>query len=223
MGISVVIPALDEGDQIAAAIASARAPEVVEVLVVDGGSADETAARAARAGATVLAAPRGRARQMNAGAARATGDVLLFLHADTRLPPGFGAAVVAALADDGVVGGRFDVRLEPSSPLLALVAALMNHRSRWSGIATGDQALFVRRSVFTAMGGYADIPLMEDIALTRDLKRHGRLAALRLHVTTSSRRWRTHGPLRTILLMWWLRYRYWRGASPHELKRHYAD
>jgi rSAM/selenodomain-associated transferase 2 len=222
MRLSVIIPALNEAPQIAAAINSARAPEV-EVIVVDGGSDDETAARASAAGAEIVHAARGRARQMNAGAARAGGDALLFLHADTRLPSDFAAVVAGALADPGVVGGRFDVRLEPSSPLLALTAALINRRSRLTSIATGDQALFVRRAVFEAMGGFVDEPLMEDVAFTRDLKRRGRVAALRAQVVTSSRRWLQHGVLRTILLMWWLRFLYWCGAAPADLKRRYAD
>jgi rSAM/selenodomain-associated transferase 2 len=223
MPLSVIIPALDEAERIGAAVASARDPLVGEVIVVDGGSRDETAATARAAGARVLEAPRGRARQMNAGAARAAGDVLLFLHADTTLPVGFATAVRTALADPSVVGGRFDVRLEPSSPFLALTAALINLRSRWSGIATGDQALFVRRDVFVALGGFPDVPLMEDVAFSRALKRRGRVAALRARVTTSSRRWLHHGPLRTVLLMWWLRFLYWCGVSPAELKRRYAD
>jgi hypothetical protein len=127
------------------------------------------------------------------------------------------------LSDPAMVGGRFDLRLDPSSPFLALTAALINLRSRLSGIATGDQALFVRRQVFTAMGGFEDIPLMEDVAFTRALKRHGRVSALREHVSTSSRRWVRDGPLRTVLLMWWLRFLYWRGVPPAELKRRYAD
>lgn len=223
MRLSVIIPALDEAPRIAAAIASARAPLVGEIIVVDGGSCDDTAARARAAGALVWDAPRGRARQMNAGAARAAGEVLLFLHADTTLPSGFDDAVCEACAQASVVGGRFDLRLEPSSPVLALTAALINLRSRLSGIATGDQALFVRRAVFEAMGGFADVPLMEDIAFTRALKRRGRVVALRARVTTSSRRWLHHGPLRTILLMWWLRFLYWRGVPPAELKRRYVD
>lgn len=220
MRISVVIPALDEAARIAAAVASAGA---CEVIVVDGGSGDDTIARARAAGAEVCEAERGRARQMNAGARRATGDVLLFLHADTRLPPGFDAAVAGALADAAVAGGRFDLRLEPGSPFLDLTAGLINLRSRLTGIATGDQALFARRTAFDAVGGYQDIPLMEDVAFSRALKRQGRVVALRQRVTTSSRRWLEHGPLRTVLLMWWLRFLYWRGVAPADLKRRYAD
>jgi rSAM/selenodomain-associated transferase 2 len=171
----------------------------------------------------VLSAPRGRAAQMNAGAAQARGDVLLFLHADTHLPAGFDAAVNAVLADAATVSGRFDVRLVPETPLLRLVAALMNGRSRLTGIATGDQAIFVRRSAFEAIGGFEPIPLMEDVALTRALKRHGGVACLRDRVETSSRRWLRDGPIRTILLMWRLRFLYFCGVSPERLRRKYAD
>ncbi len=223
MRISVVVPALDEAEHIASALSSARAPAVCELIVVDGGSTDATAAIAAAAGARVCAARRGRAAQMNAGAAQAGGDVLLFLHADTRLPPDFDRAIGDALRDAGAVGGRFDVRLEPSTPLLALVAGLMNARSRLSGIATGDQALFVRRATFEAMGGFEDIPIMEDVAFSRALKRRGRVACLRAKVATSSRRWQVDGPGRTIALMWWLRFLYWCGVPPAALKQRYAD
>jgi len=221
--ISIVVPALDEEAQIAAALASARAPGVREVIVVDGGSRDATARVARQHADAVLSAPRGRAVQMNAGAAAAGGDVLLFLHADTRLPPGFDSAVLAALADPAVVGGRFDLRLVPGTPLLRLVGGLINLRSRLSRIATGDQALFVRRSVFEALGGFAAIPLMEDVAFTQALKRRGRIACLREQVETSSRRWLRDGPLRTILLMWWLRLLYACGVAPERLRRRYAD
>ena len=223
MDISIVVPALDEEAQIAAALASARAPGVREVIVVDGGSRDATARVARQHADAVLSAPRGRAVQMNAGAAAAGGDVLLFLHADTRLPPGFDSAVLAALADPAVVGGRFDLRLVPGTPLLRLVGGLINLRSRLSRIATGDQALFVRRSVFEALGGFAAIPLMEDVAFTQALKRRGRIACLREQVETSSRRWLRDGPLRTILLMWWLRLLYACGVAPERLRRRYAD
>jgi rSAM/selenodomain-associated transferase 2 len=221
--ISVVVPALDEEGQIAACLASARGAAVGEILVVDGGSRDATAAVARRAGATVLHAARGRATQMNAGAASASGDILLFLHADTRLPPGFDALVVAALCDPAVVGGRFDVCLVPGTPLLQLIGALMNLRSRLSRIATGDQALFVRRAAFAALGGFESIPLMEDVAFSAALKRAGRIACLRAKVETSSRRWQRDGPLRTVLLMWWLRFLYFCGVPPERLHRHYAD
>jgi rSAM/selenodomain-associated transferase 2 len=220
--ISVIIPALNEEAQIEAAVASARGPLVAEVIVVDGGSDDATVARAGAAN-VVVGTRRGRAAQMNTGAARAQGDVLLFLHADTRLPDGFDAAIAAGLADPLAVGGRFDVRLVPGTPLLATVAALMNRRSRYTRIATGDQAIFVRRAIFEQVGGFPDIALMEDIELSRALKRRGRIACLRLQVETSSRRWLRDGPIRTILRMWWLRALYFCGVTPQSLRRRYAD
>jgi rSAM/selenodomain-associated transferase 2 len=223
MKISVIVPALDEAAQIAETLASARAPAVCEIVVVDGGSSDATAEVARQHADRVLTAPRGRAVQMNAGAALARGEVLLFLHADTRLPAGFDSAVLTALSDPAMVGGRFDVRLVPGTPLLVLVGALMNLRSRLSRIATGDQAIFVRRTVFESLGGFEPIPLMEDVSFSRALKRRGHVACLRSTVETSSRRWLEDGPLRTVLLMWWLRLLYFCGASPHRLRRRYAD
>jgi rSAM/selenodomain-associated transferase 2 len=218
--ISVVVPALDEGAGIEQALRSARARQVIEVLVVDGGSADDTAARARLLADRVLVAPRGRALQMNAGAAVARGDVVLFLHADTHLPVGFADAVERAL-DRGAIAGRFDVELRGTHPLLPIIARLMNERSRWTGIATGDQAIFVRRDVFARLGGFAAIPLMEDVELSARLRRSGRVAALRERVSTSARRWEEHGVLRTIVLMWWLRLAYALGASPERLARAY--
>jgi rSAM/selenodomain-associated transferase 2 len=158
---------------------------------------------------------------MNAGAARARGEVLVFLHADTELPAKALLAIEAALDDPQVVGGRFDVRLDGSCVLLRLVAALMNARSRLTGIATGDQAIFVRRCIFDSLGGYADIPLMEDVEFSRRLKRAGRTASLRLTVTTSARKWERDGLLRTIFLMWSLRLLYWLGVPPPRLHRWY--
>jgi rSAM/selenodomain-associated transferase 2 len=158
---------------------------------------------------------------MNAGVAAAHGDVLLFLHADTALPDGAGRAIRAALADPAVVAGRFDVRLDSRRPLLRVVAWMMNRRSRLTGISTGDQAIFVRRAVFDALGGYANIPLMEDVELTRRLKRRGRLAALPLRVTTSARKWEREGAIRTIVLMWSLRLCYALGVAPARLHRWY--
>ena len=189
---------------------------------MDGGSTDATAAIAARfPQVRLLASPRGRARQMNAGARAARGDVLLFLHADTLLPDGALAAVEAAVGDPGVVAGRFDVRFDNPRPVFRMIAWFMNPRSRWSGISTGDQAIFVRREVFEALGGYPDMPLMEDVELCRRLKRRGRLAALRLRVTTSARKWEREGAVRTILLMWALRLLYMVGVPPARLHRWY--
>jgi rSAM/selenodomain-associated transferase 2 len=189
---------------------------------VDGGSTDATAAIVARSSRVrPLASPRGRARQMNAGARAARGDVLLFLHADTLLPDGALAAVEAAVGDPGIVAGRFDVRIDNPRILFRMISWFMNQRSRWSGISTGDQAIFVRREVFEALGGYPDTPLMEDVALCRRLKRVGRLAALRLCVTTSARKWEREGAVRTILLMWALRFLYMAGVPAAQLHRWY--
>jgi rSAM/selenodomain-associated transferase 2 len=221
--LSIVIPALDEGANLARLLPdlTLRAPGA-EVIVVDGGSADDSRAVVARTPSVRwLAAGRGRARQMNAGARAARARVLLFLHADTALPGGAGVAILQALADPAVVGGRFDVRLDSRRRLLGVVGWMMNQRSRLTGIATGDQAIFVRRSVFEALGGYADIPLMEDVDFTRRLKRHGRVAALKLRVTTSARKWEREGAVRTIVLMWTLRLLYALGVAPARLHRWY--
>lgn len=223
MRLSVIVPALNEQDQIESTLRLARQNGAAEIVVVDGGSQDLTVELASPLADRVVTSPRGRSTQMNAGARAASGDVLLFLHADTSLPDGFAPAIERALADPAVVGGRFDVFLSPPSPLLSLVARLMNTRSRLSGIATGDQAIFVRAGVFTRLGGFAEIPLMEDIDFCRRLKREGRIACLRERVTTSSRRWREHGPLRTILRMWTLRLLYFVGVPPARLRRAYPD
>lgn len=159
---------------------------------------------------------------MNAGAAASKGEIVLFLHADTLLPPGARAAIERALEDPAYVGGRFDVRFERDSGLGRLIGRMMNLRSRWTGIATGDQAMFVRRSAFERLGGFSDIPIMEDVDLSRRLKRFGRVAALGAQVVTSFRRWDACGPMRTIALMWALRFLYWVGISPGTLSRFYS-
>ncbi len=222
MTISVIIPTLDEAARIEATIEAVAALRPHEIIVADGGSRDGTPTLAAGRPCRVVASPRGRAVQMNAGAASATGEVLLFLHADTRLPPTAFDDVVHALADPGTVGGRFDVRLDRAGAVYRLIETLMNARSRATRIATGDQAIFVRRRVFEELGGYAPIPLMEDVEFSRRLKRRGRVACLRTQVVTSARRWEQAGPWRTILRMWWLRALYAAGVSPHRLARAYA-
>ena len=222
MRLSVVIPVLDEAVGIGAtlqALALLRAAGH-EVIVADGGSSDGTAALAEPGADRVIAAPRGRARQMNAGAAVAQGEVLLFLHADTVLPPGADRLIQQAMAD-GAVWGRFDVGIRGRSRWFPVIAALMNTRSRLTGIATGDQAIFVRREAFLQLGGYADQPLMEDIELSRRLRGQAAPACLRERAWTSGRRWEQRGVWPTIVLMWRLRWRYWRGESPEALARAY--
>ncbi len=223
MPISVVIPTLNEAEHLEATIRSAAGRSVDEIVVVDGGSEDATTDIAAALGARVVDSERGRAAQLNAGAAVATGEVLLFLHADTTLPPDFDRLIVEALAEPRVVGGRFDIDLQPSSPLIWLTARLISLRSRLSRIATGDQGLFVRRGVFEAMGGFPALPIMEDLTFSIDLKRRGRIACLRARVVSSSRRWRQDGVVRTILLMWTMRFLYFCGVPPARLHAWYRD
>ncbi|ROR34900.1 TIGR04283 family arsenosugar biosynthesis glycosyltransferase [Inmirania thermothiophila] len=222
--LSVVVPALGEAAVIGAALRALAPLRAAgeEVIVVDGGSADGTA-EAARglADRVLVCRPPGRARQMNAGAAVARGTILWFLHADTLPAPGAAEAIRAAVAA-GAGWGRFDVRLSGAHPLLRVVERAMNLRSRLTGIATGDQGIFVRRDWFEAAGGFPDIPLMEDIALSRALRRRGRPACLAGPLVTSSRRWEAHGVVRTILLMWRLRLAYFLGADPARLARRYA-
>ncbi len=221
--LSIIVPAFDEAANIADAL-QALAPfrqRGAEVIVVDGGSRDGTAEFARPHADRMLMAARGRGAQMNAGAGIARGEVLLFLHADTRLPPDADRLVVRALAGANA-WGRFDVRIEGRSPLLALVAALMNWRSRLTGIATGDQAMFVSRKIFAEAGGFPEIPLMEDIALSRRLKRIARPICLAARVVTSGRRWERHGVVRTMLMMWRLRLAFFLGADPAALARRYG-
>lgn len=158
---------------------------------------------------------------MNAGAAACSGELLLFLHADTRLP--HDADVLVRRAAQGQRRwGRFDVAIDSPLPVMRVVEALMNLRSRRTGIATGDQAIFVRKDLFDQVGGFPDQPLMEDVALSTQLKRHGPPACLRERVTTSARRWEREGPWRTILLMWRLRAAYFLGADPSKLALRYG-
>jgi rSAM/selenodomain-associated transferase 2 len=219
--LSIIVPVLNEAQDIVAAL-KVLAPlrqRGAEVLVVDGGSTDGTLERASPLADRAIVTPRGRAIQMNAGAHIATGDALLFLHADTRLPDAVVPVIEQALRRRA--WGRFDVAITGRSMWLPVIAASMNLRSRLTGIATGDQAIFVSRDAFEAAGGFPEQPLMEDIELSKRLKHLGPPACLRARVATSGRRWDTHGVWRTILLMWRLRFDYWRGVPPARLVLRY--
>ena len=217
------MPVLDEADNIDAALEALQPLRARghEVIVVDGGSADATVRLAARGADRVIAASRGRAHQMNAGAYTASGEILLFLHADTRLPEAADLLLTQALQQSGRCWGRFDVRIGSRHPLLRMVSRMMNLRSRVSGICTGDQAIFVTAEAFARSGGYPPMALMEDVVLSSRLRRWSRPAALRASVMTSARRWERNGVLRTIVLMWWLRMRFFLGASPARLAQLY--
>ena len=188
-----------------------------EIILVDGGSTDETVRLARPLCDRIETARRGRASQMNAGSAAAQGDVLLFLHADTRLSEGFTEQIRDAFAGTARVWGRFDVRIDSQRPALQIVARMMNVRSCWSGIATGDQAIFVRRRDFEAVGGFPDIPIMEDIAFSRAMRRRSWPICLSTPVVTSARRWERRGIVATVFLMWRLRFAYFLGADPADL------
>lgn len=222
--LSVIVPALDEAGCIGALLADLAPLRAAghEVILVDGGSSDGTVERASGQVDRSIVGPRGRARQMNAGAAAATGEVLWFLHADTRLPAAAAARSVLEAVSGGRPWGRFDVRLSGRQPLLRLVERAMNLRSCVSRIATGDQGIFVARQLFDLCGGFPDIPLMEDVALSRTLRRHARPACLHQpRLQTSSRRWERDGVLRTVFLMWRLRLAYALGVAPERLARLY--
>ncbi len=223
MRISVILPVLNEEKTISRTLAAVMALHPHEIIVVDGGSADRTRRICVEAGAKVLMTGPGRARQMNRGALDASGDVLLFLHADTRLPASALRDIAAALNDARYVGGRFDVELDSDRWLLKVVGFMISLRSRLSNVGTGDQAIFVRREILAELGGFPDMPLMEDIAFCRMLRRAGKVACLRSKVVTSARRWEAGGVWRTIFRMWTLKLLYLAGVPPARLKRFYAD
>ncbi len=219
MKLSIIIPMLNEATQLPELFAHLLPFQRAgcEIVFADGGSTDGSARLAEIAGFTVVKAERGRARQMNAGAAAASGKVLLFLHADTRLPEGAVQHIAQALTGTRS-WGRFDVCITGRPFMLRVVGRLMNWRSRLTGIATGDQAIFVRRIVFERLLGYPDQPLMEDVEMCKRLKQFSRPACIAQCVSTSGRRWESRGVWRTILLMWRLRWAYWRGADAGELE-----
>jgi len=221
--ISIIIPVLNEAKGITQTLSALQPLRAKghEVIVVDGGSDDATAPLSQALSDQVISASRGRARQMNAGAGVARGDVFLFLHADTQLPNEADTRITERLERDRKDWGHFDVTLSGNHPLLPLIGCLMNWRTRLTGIATGDQATFVRRDLFEKVGGFPEIELMEDIALSKILKGHGPPLSLKDSVKTSSRRWEKNGILRTVFLMWRLRLLYFLGLSPERLARIY--
>lgn len=225
---SIVVPVYDEAGFVEELLDHLNRLDAHEIIVVDGGSTDGTWERLKENAAPLirlLRTPPGRAGQMNAGALRATGDVLLFLHADTRLPADALGQIAGCLAlRPERYWGRFDVRFDPSGPVLKMVALTMNLRSAWSAICTGDQAVFVYRAEFLRLGGFAPVALMEDIDLSRRLKQRSRPLRIREPVTTSSRRWLEHGVVRTIVFMWRFRWLYWWGVPASALsKRYYPE
>ncbi len=221
--IAIILPVLNEEENISAGLGRLQPlrQQNCKLIVVDGGSRDRTVALAELLADRVIASPKGRAAQMNAGAALAQSAILWFLHADSLPPPDAAGMIRSALSNPARHWGRFDVRLSGRHPLLRVVENLMNVRSRLTGIATGDQGIFVRRELFERIGGYPPLALMEDIALSRLLKRHDRPVCLRQRLQTSSRRWERDGMLRTILLMWQLRLAYFLGVDPNHLARIY--
>ena len=223
MDVSVIIPTLNEAKTIQSTLSQIRQGSACEIIVVDGGSDDGTQQQAGQLADRIVLAPRGRAHQMNAGAQESQGEALLFLHADTLPPDQFSLLIEQALIDPQVVGGRFDVDLDAPGWPYRMIGALMNLRSRMTGIATGDQGIFVRRKTFEALGGYPEWDIMEDLEFSRQLKRLGKGACLRARVKTSARRWQKHGIIKTILLMWGLRMCHFLGIPPESLKTFYAD
>jgi rSAM/selenodomain-associated transferase 2 len=222
--LSIIIPTLDEAPRIVATLESLvdLRRRGHEVIVADGGSGDATAALARSLADRIVCSPAGRAEQMNAGARAAAGDVLLFLHADSRLPAQADRLVLQGLAAGGLAWGRFDVQIAGAHPLLRLVEDMMNLRSRLTRICTGDQGIFMRRDAFEAIGGYPRQELMEDIAISVRLRQLSAPLCLRDRCLTSARRWESNGVLRAIVLMWWLRLQYALGAAPGRLARAYG-
>lgn len=235
--VSIIIPILNEADNLARLFNNIKALNLApqQVILVDGGSTDNSLIIAkafikdfsidkqSTISWQIIESAAGRATQMNAGAAQATSDVLLFLHADTQLPNNSIAEILHAMCqvDIQYQWGRFDVRLNSYNPMLLLVGAMMNIRSRFTGIATGDQAIFIKRSLFEQINGYPKQPLMEDIELCKRLKGIAKPVCLKSKVTTSARRWQQHGTWHTILFMWQLRFDYWRGESAESIKQRY--
>lgn len=219
--LSVIIPVINEGGSLLRTLESAKTDQEAEIIVVDGGSSDDSAAIAQRAGARVIKAERGRARQLNQGAQSACGDILLFLHGDTELPRGYGALVRASMENPAIAAGAFSLAIDSASKQLRCIALLANLRSRLLQLPYGDQAIFVRSALFWEVGGYAQIPIMEDFQLIRMLHRKGRIVTLPSAVLTSARRWRKLGALRTTLINQLVLSGFLLGISPARLAAFY--
>jgi rSAM/selenodomain-associated transferase 2 len=221
--VAVIVPLLNEAQELCGKIQGLKSLHADELVFVDGGSLDKTPQLLDQHGLTWLPCRRGRAAQMNTGASVCSSDILLFIHIDTELDESNISAMKAVMSQPEMVGGRFDVCLSGSHPACRMISRFINLRSRLSKISTGDQAMFVRRGIFEQMGGFADLPLMEDIEFSKRLKRRGDIACLRQRVTTSSRRWQSQGVMCTILLMWKLRLLYWLGVPADKLAAMYRD
>ncbi len=221
ISISVVVPVLNEKTQLPELLQMLAQLDADEVILVDGESTDGTATLLAESGFYYYKSRPGRAIQMNKGAEMCQSDVILFLHADTKITAALLNRVRNMMRDPGTVGGRFDLSLSGTHPIFRLIEFMINLRSRMSKISTGDQAMFVRRGVFKKLGGFPDQPLMEDVEFSKQLKSQGRVASLRDKVTTSSRRWEKHGIIKTVMLMWQLRFLYWLGVTPKRLAELY--
>lgn len=220
--LSIIVPVYNERESMPLLLAELAhwRQRGAEVLLVDGGSQDGCDLEAEQEGWRLIRSAKGRANQMNAGAAASSGEVLLFLHADTKLPPQADQLILNVI-DQGADWGRFDVRIIGDSLMLPVVARLMNLRSRLSAIATGDQGIFIRRETFQQVDGFPQQRLMEDIEISARLRRISTPACLKQKVETSGRRWDQNGALKTILLMWRLRWAYWRGSHPDRLAELY--
>ncbi len=221
--VAIIVPVLNEVEYLPRLLAHIREWGMDEIIFVDGGSSDETLQILKNADVKWIHSERGRAVQFNAGAAQSESNIFIFLHADTSLSSSHIEEIKQAMRNPSVAGGRFDVRLSGHHPAFRIVEFFINWRSRFTRISTGDQAMFVRREVFTRLDGFSEQPLMEDVEFSRRLKKEGQIACLHRRVVTSSRRWEKHGIARTVLLMWWLRLCYSLGADPEVLKRRYVD
>jgi len=221
--ISIIIPILNDADLLKKQLQSLQAWRAAghEIIVVDGGSEETITASDREMADRFLSTNRGRALQMNEGARLADGDILLFLHADSGLPENAGTLIERAMEDCTASWGRFDVRLSSERLIFRIIGWAINIRSYITGVATGDQGLFVRRSVFEQLAGYAPIPLMEDVEISKRLRRITRPIRLKGQIVTSSRRWEQHGVFSTVFLMWWLRLLYFLGVSPEKLIKKY--